>query len=66
MKTLSEIERAAESLPPAQKTELMLFLAQLLRKEQAPLPEPRVFSNSQIEGWMREDEEAMRKFLSEQ
>ena len=38
MKTLAEIERAAEELPPAERTELLLFVARSLRQEQAPLP----------------------------
>ena len=46
MKTLAEIEQAAEELPAAQRTELLLFLAESLRKEQAPLPEPRLFSEA--------------------
>jgi hypothetical protein len=62
MKTLAEIERAAEELPSAQRTELLLFLAESLRKEQAPLPEPRQFSTEQLQAWMDEDEEAMRRF----
>ena len=62
MKTLVEIERAAEELPIAQRTELLLFLAESLRKEQAPLPEPRTFSEAQLKAWMDEDEEAMRRF----
>ena len=62
MITLVEIERAAEALPPVQKTELLLFLAESLRKEQAPLPEPRLFSPEQLQAWMDEDEEAMRRF----
>ena len=62
MKTLVEIERAAEELPSAQRTELLLFLAETLRKEQAPLPEPRQFSTEQLQTWMDEDEKAMRSF----
>lgn len=60
--TLTEIEKAAESLPAAKKTELLLFLAESLRKEQAPLPEPRLFSEEQLQAWMDEDERAMRRF----
>ena len=62
MKTLVEIERAVEELPPAQKTELLLFVAQSLREEQAPLPEPRLFSDDQLQAWLDEDEAAMRRF----
>ena len=62
MKTLVEIERAVCELPAAQKTELLLFTAQSLREEQAPLPEPRLFSDEQLRAWMDEDEAAMRRF----
>jgi hypothetical protein len=62
MKTLVEIERAVEELPSSQKTELLLFVARSLREEQAPLPEPRLFSEEQLRGWMDEDEAAMRRF----
>jgi hypothetical protein len=64
MKTLAEIERAVEALPPAEKTELLLFVARCLREEQAPLPEPLDFTDEQLRAWMDEDEEAMRRFRS--
>src|ERR1035441_2188739 len=47
MNMLVEIEQAVGGLPSAQKAELLLFVAQSLREEQAPLPEPRVFSDAQ-------------------
>ena len=62
MKRLVEIERAAEELPSGQRAELLLFLAETLRKEGAPLPEPRQFTAEQLKAWMDEDEEAMRRF----
>ena len=62
MMTLVEIEGAVEELSAAQKTELLLFVAQNLREEQAPLPEPRLFSDEQLRAWLDEDEEAMRRF----
>ena len=62
MKTLTEIEQAVEELPSDQKTELLLFVAQSLRDAQAPLPEPRQFSDEQLQSWLDEDEEAMRRF----
>ena len=64
MKRLAEIERAVEELPSREKTELLFFVAQRLREEQAPLPEPRRFSDEQLRAWMDEDEEAMRPFRS--
>jgi hypothetical protein len=62
MKTLTEIEQAVEELPSGQKTELLLFVARSLREAQAPLPEPRRFSDEQLRSWLDEDEEAMRRF----
>jgi hypothetical protein len=62
MSTLAEIEKAANELPVAQRTELMLFIAETLRKNQASLPKPREFSKEQLDAWMDKDEEAMRRF----
>ena len=62
MNMLVEIEQAVGGLPSAQKAELLLFVAQSLREEQAPLPEPRLFSDEQLRAWMDEDEAAMCRF----
>ena len=62
MSTLAEIESAATALPAREKAELLLFVAGQLRAEGAPLPEPRLFSPEQLQAWMDEDEEDMRKF----
>lgn len=62
MTTLIEIERAVAGLPSSEKTELLLYVAQSLRAQQAPLPEPRRFSDEQLQAWVDEDEEAMRRF----
>jgi hypothetical protein len=62
MSTLTEIERAAEALPPRDKQELMLFLAARLRTEGARLPEPRRFSREEIESWIAEDEKDLERF----
>jgi hypothetical protein len=62
MKSLTDIEQAVEELPAGQKTELLLFVEQSLRAEQAPLPEARDFSDEQIRSWLDQDEEAMRRF----
>jgi hypothetical protein len=62
MSTLVEIETAAAALSTGEKAELLLFVAQQLRAEQAPLPEPRLFSDDQLQAWMDEDEEEMRRF----
>ena len=55
METLADIEAAADSLSPAEKQELMLFLASRLRAEGAVLPEPRVFSAYEMARWISED-----------
>lgn len=62
MITLVEIESAAAALSASEKAELLLFVAGKLREEQAPLPEPRLFTQEQLQAWMDEDEEDMRKF----
>lgn len=62
MMTLTELEKAANELPAGSRTELLLFLAESLRKEQAPLPRPREFSEEQLKAWMEDDEAAMRRF----
>ena len=61
MSTLVEIEAAADSLPAEQKQELFLFLAARLPGA-GQLPPTREFSRKQIEGWMADDEEGMRRF----
>lgn len=63
MSSLVEIESAAATLSAGEKAELLLFVAQQLRDEQAPLPEPRLFSKDQLQAWMDEDEEDMVRFL---
>jgi hypothetical protein len=65
LSTLAEIETAVTALPAPEKAQLLLFVAAQLRAEGA-LPEPRLFPVEQIEAWMDEDEEDMRKFLAGQ
>jgi len=60
--TLADIEVAAEALPPEQKQELLIFLAARLRAQRVALPRPRKFSESQLAGWIEEDEADLRKF----
>jgi len=62
MSKLEEIEAAAETLPPEEKQQLMLFLATRLRAQESRIPEPRVFSHEHMAGWIAEDEADMRKF----
>ncbi len=61
MSTIAEIEAAIEALPAEQKQELFLFLAARLRGT-GQLPQPREFSGEQIEAWISDDEEGMRRF----
>ncbi|MBI2432878.1 MAG: hypothetical protein HYV26_08410 [Candidatus Hydrogenedentes bacterium] len=65
MTTLAEIEAAADLLPAEQKQELLLFLATRLRGN-GQLPPPRDISREQIEAWIADDEEGMRRFRAEQ
>ena len=65
MSALAEIEAAADSLPSEQKEELFLFLATRLRAGSGQLPPPRNFSRGQIEAWIADDEEGMRRFREE-
>lgn len=66
MSTLAEIERAAATLPPEDKQQLMLFLGAQLRAEGARMPEPRRFSRKQIQTWIAEDEADLRRFRGQQ
>lgn len=61
MSTLSEIETAIDALPPADKQELLLFLAARLRGQAGELPPPRNFSREQLNAWITEDEAAMQQ-----
>ena len=65
MSTLTEIEQAADALPPEQKQQLMLFLGARLRAEGAPMPEPRRFTTEQIHSWIAEDEADLRRFRAD-
>ena len=61
MSTLREIEAAADSLPPAQQQELLLFLVARLRAHGGQLPLPRKFTQGQIGSWISEDEGDMKR-----
>jgi hypothetical protein len=62
MQSLIDIEQAVENLSAEQQAELLLFVAERLRSQQAPLPEPREFSEEQLLVWLDEDERAMERF----
>lgn len=64
MSTLTEIEQAAAALPVAEKQQLMLFLGAKLRAERIGVPEPRDFSQAEIQSWIEQDEEELRRFRS--
>jgi hypothetical protein len=60
MKTLAEIEAAADALPREQKSELLLFLVARLRGSRH-LPAPRKLSKEQIREWIEVDERDRRR-----
>lgn len=62
MSTLAEIEVAARRLSPAEKQQLLIAVAQSLREQNVPLPEPRQFSSAEMQGWMDEDERDLNEF----
>ena len=64
MSTLAEIEAAAETLPPQDQQELLLFLAARLHAAGGALPPPRDIPKEQIEKWITDDEAGHRRFLS--
>jgi hypothetical protein len=57
-----DIEQAVQRLSAEQQAELLLFVAERLRSQAAPLPEPREFSEDQLRAWLDEDELAMARF----
>ena len=62
VKTLAEIEQAAQQLPGAEQAELLYFLMQRADETSMPLPEPREFSPEQLQKWMNIDEADMCRF----
>jgi hypothetical protein len=65
MKTLAEIERAAQQLPPAKQTELLYFLVQRVDEAKLPLPTPRDFSTEQLQNWLDQDDDDMHQFRAD-
>jgi hypothetical protein len=61
MSTLIEIETAADSLSSAEKEELLRFLAIRLRKDRT-VPQPRLYSDSELATMLAEDEAAGERF----
>lgn len=66
MNTLAEIETAADKLPLEQQQELFLFLGARLRGAENQIGTPREFSEEQIQSWIADDEEGMRRFQQHQ
>ena len=62
MSTLAEIERAAVKLPAGEQQLLLRFLLRVVPVSEAEMPEPRTFSEEEIQGWLAEDEASMRRF----
>jgi hypothetical protein len=62
MITLAEIETAANALSATEIQQLMLYLADRLQAQGAPLPEPPALPRERGGDWMAEDEAAMRRF----
>lgn len=62
MSTLSEIEAAADQLPPEQQQELLLFLGARLHPAGGHVPPPRDIPLEQIQAWIAEDEAGYRRF----
>ena len=62
MSTLMEIEQATVKLPAEEQKRLLRFLLRILPVNETELPEPRTFSNEEIQGWLAEDEASMRRF----
>jgi hypothetical protein len=63
MSTLWDIEQAAVKLPTEAQQQLLRFLLRIVPMAEAELPEPRNFSEQEIQGWLAEDEGSMRRFL---
>ena len=65
MSTLMEIEQAAVKLPAGEQQQLLRFLLRVVPVKETELPEPRNFSEEEIQGWLAEDEASMRRFREE-
>ncbi len=61
MSRLTDIQAAADALPPADKQELLLFLAARLRAQGGQLPAPRKFTPEQMKAWIAEDESESKR-----
>jgi hypothetical protein len=64
MRSLLEIEEAADVLPVEEKKELVAFLLTRLRGSEAELPPVSDIPKETIDRWVADDEEGYRKFLA--
>ncbi len=64
MSNVAEIEDAVSKLSEDERAELLLRIAGSLHLRGA-MPEPRLFSQEQIDVWVEEDERAMRELREE-
>jgi hypothetical protein len=60
--TICANNRSRSSLPPADKQELLLFIAARLRSEAGDLPFRRRFSSERLKTWIAQDEAEMHLF----
>ena len=66
MASLVDIESATEQLSRREREELLVFLAESLRKERgAEAPAPRRFTSHEIGSWIAEDEADMKSLQGE-
>lgn len=61
MSTLAEIQAAADALGPADKQDLLLFLAARLRSQGGQMPSARRFTPDQMKAWIAADEADMKR-----
>jgi hypothetical protein len=62
MTTLAEIEAAVRQLTLEDRQKLLRIVAQSVGGEVLDLPEPRDFPLEEMQRWIAEDEEGMRRF----
>jgi len=64
MSTIAEIEKAVQNLNLEEKGELLLRIAAQLRAQGA-MPEPRTFTQEEMDRWVEEDEREGRRLRQE-
>jgi hypothetical protein len=61
MSTLMDIEQAAVKLPAQEQQQVLRFLLRVVPVAEVELAASRQFSEEEIQGWLAEDEESMRR-----